>query len=80
MTIKDSFIALYMFDETDVNMYLQKLNDEQFVAGLIYIDNYEEALESIDDVRRSLFIGLIDKRVNQVFCNRSGSCAETGKG
>ena len=25
------------------------------------IDNYEEALESIDDVRRSLFIGLIDK-------------------
>lgn len=64
---KDSFIALYMFDETDVNMYLQKLNDEQFVAGLIYIDNYEEALESIDDVRRSLFIGLIDKRVNKYF-------------
>ena len=56
-----------MFDETDVNMYLQKLNDEQFVAGLIYIDNYEEALESIDDVRRSLFIGLIDKRVNKYF-------------
>ena len=48
-------------------MYLQKLNDEQFVAGLIYIDNYEEALESIDDVRRSLFIGLIDKRVNKYF-------------
>ena len=28
---------------------------------------YEEALESIDDVRRSLFIGLIDKRVNKYF-------------
>lgn len=63
----DSFIALYMFDETDVNMYLQKLKDERFVVGLIYIDNYEEALESIDDVRRSLFIGLIDKRVNKYF-------------
>ena len=65
--MRNSFIAMYMFDETDINMYLQKLKDERFVVGLIYIDNYEEALESIDDVRRSLFIGLIDKRVNKYF-------------
>lgn len=64
---RNSFIALYMFDETDINMYIQKIKDERFVVGLIYIDNYEEALESIDDVRRSLFIGLIDKRVNKYF-------------
>ena len=63
----NSFIAMYMFDETDINMYIQKIKDERFVVGLIYIDNYEEALESIDDVRRSLFIGLIDKRVNKYF-------------
>lgn len=62
-----SLIAMYMFDETDINMYIQKLKDERFVVGLVYIDNYEEALESIDDVRRSLFIGLIDKRVNKYF-------------
>lgn len=62
-----SFIAIYMFDETDINMYIQRIKDERFVVGLIYIDNYEEALESIDDVRRSLFIGLIDKRVNKYF-------------
>lgn len=64
---EDSVIAMYMFDETDINMYIQKIKDERFVVGLIYIDNYEEALESIDDVRRSLFIGLIDKRVNKYF-------------
>lgn len=62
-----SFIAMYMFDETDINTYIQMIKDERFVVGLIYIDNYEEALESIDDVRRSLFIGLIDKRVNKYF-------------
>jgi c-di-AMP phosphodiesterase-like protein len=60
-------IALYLFDETALNRNIQKIKDERFVAGLIYIDNYEEALESIDDVRRSLFIGLIDKRVNKYF-------------
>lgn len=64
----NSFIAMYIFDETDINMYIQKIKDERFVVGLIYIDNYEEALESIDDVRRSLLLGLIDKRVNKVFC------------
>ena len=63
----DSFVAMYMFDETDINMYIQKIKEERFVVGLIYIDNYEEALESIDDVRRSLFVGLIDKRVNKYF-------------
>ncbi len=63
----NSFIALYVFDNTDLNMYIQKIKDERFVVGLVYIDNYEEALESVDDVRRSLFIGLVDKRVNKYF-------------
>ncbi len=63
------FYAMYMFDETDINMYIQKIKDERFVVGLVYIDNYEEALDSIDDVRRSLFIGLIDKRVNKYFAS-----------
>lgn len=64
---ESSLIAMYMFDETDINKYIQKIKDERFVAGLIYIDNYEEALDSIDDIRRSLFVGLIDKRVNKYF-------------
>lgn len=62
-----SLVAMYMFDETDTNQYIQKIRDERFVVGLVYIDNYEDALESVDDVRRSLFVGLVDKRVNKYF-------------
>ena len=62
-----SMYVMYMFDETDINTYIQKLKDERFVAGLVYIDNYEEALDSTDDVRKSLLAGLIDKRVNKYF-------------
>lgn len=65
--IENSFVAFYMFDETDINAYIRKIKADRFVAGLIYIDNYEEALERVDDVRRSLFVGLIDKRVNKYF-------------
>jgi len=62
-----SLVAMYMFDETDINQYIQKIRDERFVVGLVYIDNYEDALESVDDVRRSLFVGLVDKSVNKYF-------------
>ena len=62
-----SLVAMYMFDETDINQYIQKIRDERFVVGLVYIDNYEDALESVDDVRRSLFVGLVDKRVNKYY-------------
>ena len=62
-----SLVAMYMFDETDINQYIQKIRDERFVVGLVYIDNYEDALESVDGVRRSLFVGLVDKRVNKYF-------------
>lgn len=63
----NSLMAVYMIDETDINSYIKKIRADRFVVGLIYIDNYEEALEKVDDVRRSLFVGLIDKRVNKYF-------------
>jgi len=59
--------AMYLFDETDINTYIQKLKDERFVVALVYVDNYEEALDSTDDVRKSLLAGLIDKRINKYF-------------
>lgn len=64
----DSYlIAVFFFDETKINT-LQRENDNQKLAvGLIYIDNYEEALESIEEVRRSLLIALIDRKINKYF-------------
>lgn len=59
------FVAVYLFDETDMNTCMKELHDEQFVAGLIYIDNYDEALESVDEVRRSLLIALVDRKINK---------------
>ena len=35
------------------------------VAGLIYLDNYDEALESVEEVRRSLLVALIDRKVSK---------------
>lgn len=60
-------IAFYLFDETTLNQYIQENRDQKLVAGLVYIDNYEEALDSIEDVKRSLLVALVDRKVNKYF-------------
>lgn len=64
---EEYLIALYLFDETELNHYIQENRDQKLVSALIYIDNYEEALESIEDVKRSLLVALIDRKVNKYF-------------
>ena len=60
-------IAMYFFDETEINRLTKENADQKMVAGLIYLDNYDDALESVEDVRRSLLIGLIDRKINKYF-------------
>ncbi|MBR3769703.1 MAG: DHH family phosphoesterase [Lachnospiraceae bacterium] len=59
--------AVYLFDETEINRYIKENREQKLVAGLVYIDNYEEALDSIEDVKRSLLVALIDRKVNKYF-------------
>ena len=65
-------IALYFFDETELNQYKLENIEQKQVAALVYIDNYDEALESIEDVKRSLLTALIDRKVSQYFSNVDG--------
>lgn len=59
--------AVYLFDETEKNQYMRENQEQKMVAGLVYIDNYDEALDSIEDVKRSLLVALIDRKVNKYF-------------
>ncbi len=64
----DSYlIALYMFDVTEVNSLARQIEEQKTVCGLIYMDNYDEALESVDEARRSLVVALIDRQINKYF-------------
>lgn len=65
----DYLIAIYLFDETDIKRLLKENSDQKLVAGLIYIDNYEEALESVEDVKKSLLTALIERKINQFGAN-----------
>lgn len=64
--------TFFMHDETALHEYIQKCEDESMVAGLIYIDNYEEALDSVEEVRRSLLTALIERKVTKYFHDLDG--------
>ena len=69
---KNYLIAAYLFDETELKKYMRKNKEEQLVTGLLYLDNYEEALESVEEVRSSLLIALIDRKINKYFAAIDG--------
>lgn len=64
--------ALYLFDETELHRHIRENREQQLVSALVYIDNYEEALESIEEVKRSLLVALVDRKVSKYFSERDG--------
>lgn len=72
-------IAFYLFDETALKIALQEVDDQSLAVGMIYLDNYDEALESVEEVRRSLLIALIDRKVNKYIAALDGICKKIEK-
>ena len=72
-------IAFYLFDETALRIALQEVDDQSLAVGLIYLDNYDEALDSVEEVRRSLLVALIDRKVNKYVSAMDGICKKLEK-
>ena len=65
-------IAVYLFDETALKIALRENDAQSLVVGLLYLDNYEEALESVEEVRRSLLTALIERKINKYIAALDG--------
>lgn len=66
------FVTVSLDDITELNHYIRENEDQKLVSGLIYIDNYEEVMESVEEVRQSLLVALIDRKINQYLSNCDG--------
>ncbi|MBE5855172.1 MAG: DHH family phosphoesterase [Lachnospiraceae bacterium] len=71
--------AMYFFDETALHLALREIDNQSLSIGLMYLDNYDEALESVEEVRRSLLIALIDRKVNKYVTSLDGICKKLEK-
>lgn len=69
---REYFIAVHLQDVTERNLYIRENEEQRLVAGLIYIDNYDEIMDSVEEVRQSLLVALIDRKINQYIADYSG--------
>jgi len=63
--VESELVTVLFDDVTKLNEYIRENENQKLVSGLIYFDNYEEVMESVEEVRQSLLIALIDRKVNQ---------------
>ncbi|MGN0437174.1 MAG: DHH family phosphoesterase [Lachnospiraceae bacterium] len=65
VTEGDSLYAIYFYDETALISAVAEKEKIKMVVGQIYIDNFEEAMDSIEEVRQSLLVALIDRKITK---------------
>ncbi|MBR6218560.1 MAG: DHH family phosphoesterase [Eubacterium sp.] len=65
----DIVIAFYLFDVTDLRFYMQENADQKLIAGLLYIDNYDEVMDSTEEVKHSILNALVDRKINMYLAN-----------
>ncbi len=76
---KNYLTAVYFFDETELHRYIRENENQQMVVAQVYIDNYDEALESIESVKRSLLAALVDRKVDAYFAKVDALVRKTEK-
>lgn len=65
MGLGDNFYVFFIYDETEIVHYIKENNEQRLDVGLLYIDNYDESLEQVDEVRRALLSHwLTEKSIN----------------
>ena len=65
MGLGENFYVFFIYDETEIVHYIKENNDQRLDVGLLYIDNYDESLEQVDEVRRALLSAVIDRKINK---------------
>ena len=49
---KGELYSLFLIDDTASRLAIQEVDDQSLVIGFVYIDNYEEAVDTLEDVRK----------------------------
>ena len=76
---KGELYSLFLIDNTAARLAIQEVDDQSMVVGFVYIDNYEEAVDTLEDVRKSLLVALIDRKVTKYFASIDGICSKMEK-
>ncbi|MCD8397460.1 MAG: DHH family phosphoesterase [Lachnospiraceae bacterium] len=67
-----SVIGLHFMDITELARLQQENYEQKAAVGLLYVDNYDEAMDSVEDVRRSMLGALVERRITKYVISAGG--------
>lgn len=59
-------LTMTLVDVTERQQLSTILADQQTVVGMIFLDNYEEVVDNLDESRWPILSALIDRKLNQL--------------
>ncbi len=62
---EEALYAIYLYDETELVEALEEKEKIKLVVGHIYIDNFEDAMDSIEEERGALLVALLDRKITK---------------
>ena len=68
----DRYIMMFLSDETEYYNLIKDYDDNKQVTGYIYIDNYYEISESMEDSKASMLIAMVDRKLTRYISYNSG--------
>lgn len=67
-----ALFAMCLMDETEIIRMDQEIKEQRMVVGMAYLDNYEEIVGQVEEVRIALIIAHIDRKVTRYFSQMGG--------
>ena len=65
----DIVVVMYLFDVTREKELAKENEEQKLIAGLAYIDNYDEVMNSMEEVKHSILTALVDRKINVYLSN-----------
>lgn len=67
---ESQMFVLYFLDYTETSLLKKKIKDQKCMVAYLCIDNFEEIMHSIEEVRRPMLMAIIDRKINLWFKER----------
>ncbi len=69
----DNYYTIFFIDVTEKVELKNKYEESKIVLGYVYIDNYEEITNSIEDTKRPMLFGLVSRNLQKYIKELDGS-------
>ena len=70
--VQEKSLMLYFIDRSDYYKLYRAYEDQKDCIGLIYIDNYDEVMQGIQDSEKSQVVALVEKHLKEWYQDTNG--------